>query len=101
MRRNTTFKGKEAGSREIDRARATDPVADVALIGLVVRHELGGALDVAVVHLVVEEAVDSHHHRLLHLVRHHDPDHRLHLRRGRRLPETKERIVRDRLAGVR
>jgi hypothetical protein len=79
----------------IDRARATDPVTDVALVCLIVRHELGGALDVAVVHLVVEEAVHGHHHGLLHLVGHHDPHHRLHLRRGRRLLETKERIVRD------
>jgi hypothetical protein len=68
----------------IDRTRATDPVIDVALVCLIVRHELGGALDVAIVHLVVEEAV----HGLLHLVRHHDPHHRLHLRRGRRLLET-------------
>jgi hypothetical protein len=56
MRRNTTLEGNWRA------ARATDPIADVALVGLVVRHELGGALDVAVVHLVVEEAVDSHHH---------------------------------------
>jgi hypothetical protein len=72
----------------IDRARATDPVTDVALVYLIVRHELGGALDVAIVHLVVEEAVHGHNHGLLHLVRHHDPHHRLHLRRGRRLLET-------------
>lgn len=57
-----------------------NPVADVAAFGLVVRHELGGALDVAVVHLVVEETVDRHHYRLLHLVRHHDTHHWLHLR---------------------
>jgi hypothetical protein len=72
------------GMEGIDRTRATDPVIDVALVCLIVRHELGGALDVAIVHLVVEEAV----HGLLHLVRHHDPHHRLHLRRGRRLLET-------------
>jgi hypothetical protein len=29
---------------------------------------------------VVEEAVHRNHHRLLHLVRHHDPHDRLHFR---------------------
>ncbi|KAK3437480.1 hypothetical protein EUGRSUZ_C02157 [Eucalyptus grandis] len=56
-----------------------DAVADVALVELVVGHELGGALHEAVVDLVVEEAVHRHHHRLLHLVRHHHPHHPLHL----------------------
>ena len=71
---------KGEGLRRIDGGcEVTDPVADVAGVGLVVRHELGGALDVPVVHLVVEEAVHRHHHRLLHLVRHHDAHHRLHL----------------------
>lgn len=40
-----------------------DAVADVALVELVVGHELGGALHEAVVDLVVEEAVHRHHHR--------------------------------------
>lgn len=41
-------------------------------------HELGSTLDVAIVELIVEESIDSYHHRLLHLVRHHRTYHRLH-----------------------
>ena len=55
------------------------PIADVALVGLVVSHELAGPLHVPVIGLVVEEAIHGDHHRLLHLVRHHHSHHRLHL----------------------
>lgn len=55
-----------------------DAVSDVAEVVLVVGHELGGPLHVAVVELVVEQPIHRHHYRLLHLVRHHHPHHSLH-----------------------
>lgn len=63
---------------EREKERDTDSIANVTKVMLVVGHELGGALDVTVVELVVEEPVDGHHHGLLHLIRHHHPHHRLH-----------------------
>ena len=37
-------------------------VADVALVVLVVGHELRGSLDIAIVELVVEQSVHCHHY---------------------------------------
>jgi len=87
------------GINEIHQALLTDPgeahVADVAFVRLAVSHELGGALDKAVVHLVVEEAVNRHHYRLLHFVRDHVPHNRLHLRLQDQIPPANNRVLRD------
>jgi hypothetical protein len=48
----------------------------------------------------VEEAVNRHHYRLLHLVRHHDPHDRLHLRPQDRDPLATDRVRRG-AAGLR
>ena len=53
-------------------------VTDVAVVVLVVGHELRGALDVAVVDFVVEQSIYRHHHWFLHLVRNHHPHYLLH-----------------------
>lgn len=69
----------EAETKEGRGNETTHAIANVALVVLVVRHELGGTLHIAVVELVVEQPVHRHHHRLLHLVRNHHSHQWLHL----------------------
>ena len=59
--------------------KKTYSVANVALILLIVGHELGGALNIAIIELMVEESIDGHNHRFLHLIGDHHSHHLLHL----------------------
>lgn len=57
-------------------------IADVAGVFVVMSHEFGSALDVAIVELVVEESIDGNDHRFLHLVRYHSAYYWLHFFRS-------------------
>jgi hypothetical protein len=65
-------RGQRPGFDDLDR------VADLRVVGLVVRHERAPSADVPLVHLVTHDAVDPHDDGLVRLVRHDDADLRSH-----------------------
>lgn len=44
------------------------PVTNIALVVLVMSHELGSALNVAIIELVIKQPVHCNDHRFLHFV---------------------------------